>query len=201
MKTPLLIMTIIVAVVIIALAIMLLTFHAKRTAINVQRIGLVTIPMNVPRIFVNSAFANGSQIPPMYTCDGANISIPITLGNIPSNAKSIMVIIEDLNAPGGVFIHWVLYDIPPNVTQIQEGLPTEYYIPGIGYQGVNDFGKIGYGGPCPPPGPPHEYVVIVLALNITINPAPNLYDREIINSLNVHDVVGYGILIGYYGHG
>jgi Raf kinase inhibitor-like YbhB/YbcL family protein len=110
-----------------------------------------------------------------------------------------MVVMEDLNAPGGVFIHWVLYDVPPNVTQIPEGLPAGFYIPGIGIQGVNDFGRIGYGGPCPPPGPPHEYVVVVLALKTVIKPLPNVSDRYLLSLLNESDVVGYGILIGYYG--
>lgn len=79
-----------------------------------------------------------------------------------------------------------------------QGIPTQYYVPGIGYQGINDFGKVGYGGPCPPPGPPHKYVIIVLALNRELPPL-NEDDIGLIRSINVNDIVGYGVLIGYYG--
>ncbi len=162
-------------------------------------IGLVKVPIGVPKIIVSSVFNNGSQIPINYTCNGLNYSIPLYISNVPSDAKSLVVIMEDLNAPGGVFIHWVLYDAPPNITELPpQGVPAQYYVPGIGYQGINDFGKVGYGGPCPPPGPPHEYVIIVLALNRELPPS-NESDFDLIRSIAVGDIVGYGVLIGYYG--
>ncbi|WP_243678512.1 hypothetical protein [Vulcanisaeta distributa] len=89
--------------------------------------------------------------------------------------------------------------MPPNITELPpQGIPAQYYVPGIGYQGINDFGKVGYGGPCPPPGPPHEYVIIVLALNRELPPSSES-DFDLVRSINVSDVVGYGVLIGYYG--
>jgi Raf kinase inhibitor-like YbhB/YbcL family protein len=162
-------------------------------------IGLVKVPAKAQRIIVKSTFTNGSLIPSKYTCNGTDISIPLKLIGIPNNTVSLMIIIEDLNAPSGVFIHWALYNIPPNTTTIPQGVPNQYYVPGLGYQGINDFGRVGYGGPCPPPGPPHEYVIVVLALNSTIEPKPNVSDRTLISKLNTSDIVGYGILIGYYG--
>ncbi|WP_446752026.1 YbhB/YbcL family Raf kinase inhibitor-like protein [Vulcanisaeta sp. JCM 16161] len=190
----------VIAALVLAIAvIMLITFtiltgHKASYVV----IGLVKVPMSVPRMTVSSVFTNGSQIPINYTCNGLDYSIPLYISNVPGNAKSLMVIMEDLNAPGGVFIHWVLYDIPPNITELPQGIPAQYYVPGIGYQGINDFGKIGYGGPCPPPGPPHEYVIIVLALDRELPPL-NESDVYLIRSISVGDVVSYGVLIGYYG--
>ncbi len=189
----------IILILAVLIAVVLTVSTIRKPQTSIQSIGLVKVPTSAARIIVSSAFSNGSRIPTMYTCNGVNISIPLELSNIPSSAKSLMVVMEDLNAPGGIFIHWVLYDIPINVTQIPAGIPNTFYVNGIGYQGINDFGKVGYGGPCPPPGPAHEYVIIVLALNKTIEPAPNLNDEDLIKSINVKDVIGYGVLIGYYG--
>ncbi|ADY00584.1 PEBP family protein [Vulcanisaeta moutnovskia 768-28] len=182
----------------IAIVMVVLLIAPTRHEESYITIGLVKVPTNVPRIIVSSVFSNGSQIPINYTCSGLNYSIPLYISNVPSNAKSLMVIMEDLNAPGSVFIHWVLYDAPPNITELPQGIPAQYYVPGIGYQGINDFGKVGYGGPCPPPGPPHEYVIIVLALNRELLPSSES-DFDLVRSVNVGDVVGYGVLIGYYG--
>ncbi|GAB6944611.1 YbhB/YbcL family Raf kinase inhibitor-like protein [Vulcanisaeta sp. JCM 14467] len=189
---------IIALVVVIAIVIVVLLTIPTRHEVPYVVIGLVKVPANVPKIVVSSVFSNGSRIPINYTCDGLNYSIPLYISNVPSNAKSLMIVMEDLNAPGGIFIHWVLYDVPPNITELPQGIPAQYYVRGIGYQGINDFGKVGYGGPCPPPGPPHEYVVMVLALNRELPPS-NESDFNIIRSINVGDIVGYGILIGYYG--
>ena len=189
---------IIALVVVIAIVIAALLTIPTRHEVPYVMIGLVKVPVNVPKIVVSSVFSNGSRIPVNYTCDGLNYSIPLYISNVPSNAKSLMIVIEDLNAPGGVFIHWVLYDVPPNITELPQGIPAQYYVPGIGYQGINDFGSVGYGGPCPPPGPPHEYVVIVLALNKELPPS-NESDFNLIRSISVGDIVGYGVLIGYYG--
>ena len=189
---------IIALVVVIAIVIAALLTIPTRHEVPYVVIGLVKVPANAPKIVVSSVFNNGSRIPINYTCDGLNYSIPLYISNVPSNAKSLMIVMEDLNAPGGVFIHWVLYDVPPNITELPQGIPTQYYVPGIGYQGINDFGKVGYGGPCPPPGPPHEYVVIVLALNRELPPS-NESDFDLIRSISVGDIVGYGVLIGYYG--
>ena len=189
---------IIALVVVIAIVIAALLTIPTRHEVPYVVIGLVKVPANAPKIVVSSVFNNGSRIPINYTCDGLNYSIPLYISNVPSNAKSIMIVMEDLNAPGGIFLHWVLYDVPPNITELPQGIPTQYYVPGIGYQGINDFGKVGYGGPCPPPGPPHEYVVIVLALNRELPPS-NESDFDLIRSISVGDIVGYGVLIGYYG--
>ena len=187
----------VILIIVIAVIVVIIVLPIRHGARYVT-IGLIKVPSNLPRIIVSSVFSNGSQIPATYTCNGLNYSIPLYISNVPSGTKSIMVIMEDLNAPGSIFIHWVLYDTPPNITELPQGVPTQYYVPGIGYQGINDFGKVGYGGPCPPPGPPHEYVIIVLALDRVLPPL-NESDFNLIRSININDIVGYGDLIGYYG--
>lgn len=192
--------TALVIVIIIAAALVIGTLrYTGRGVTKVISIGLVKVPLNTPRIIVKSVFNNGSQIPVNYTCNGLDESIPLYISNVPNNTKSLMVIMEDLNAPNGIFVHWVLYDVPPNITEIPQGVPAQYYVPGVGYQGLNDFGKVGYGGPCPPGGPPHEYVIIILALNREITPSEGVSDLSLINAVGVNDIVGYGVLTGYYG--
>ena len=186
-----------VLIIVIAVVAVIIALPGRHEARYVT-IGLIKVPNNLPRIVVSSVFSNGSQIPTVYTCNGPDYSIPLYISHVPSDAKSLMVVMEDLNAPGGVFLHWVLYDVPPNITEIPQGVPAQYYVPGIGYQGINDFGRVGYGGPCPPPGPPHEYVIVILALNRELPPF-NGSDVVLIRSINESDVVGYGVLIGYYG--
>ncbi len=196
---PRLITALAIVIIIVAAFIIGTLQYTGRGVTKVISIGLVKVPLNTHRIIVKSVFNNGSQIPITYTCNGLDESMPLYINNVPNNTKSLMVIMEDLNAPNGIFVHWVLYDIPPNVTEIPQGVPAQYYVPGIGYQGLNDFGKVGYGGPCPPSGPPHEYVIIILALNREIAPGEGVSDLGLINAVGVNDIVGYGVLTGYYG--
>lgn len=187
-------------IIIVLLAIVFVYTLLMRHAVHTLRIGLVILPVNAEKIIITSnAFTNGSSIPQLYTCNGINTSIPLSWSNVPSGTKSVIIVMEDLNAPGGPFLHWIIYNIPPNVTGLPQGLPAIPYIPGIGYQGINDFGKIGYGGPCPPPGPAHEYVIIIIALDKELLIGPGAPGHEVVNSINASDILGYGILIGYYG--
>jgi hypothetical protein len=106
-----------------------------------------------------------------------------------------MVIMEDLDAPRGVFLHWLLYNISPVINELPAGMPRESVVAGLGLQGLNDFGNYGYNGPCPPPGPAHRYVIIVLALNETYSPTGD--SRSVINGAS--GIVGYGYTVGLYG--
>jgi Raf kinase inhibitor-like YbhB/YbcL family protein len=107
----------------------------------------------------SSAFSEGQSIPEKYTCDGQNVSPPIKWSGAPANTKSIAIICEDPDAPSGTFTHWVLYNLPGTTKELAEGSS------GGGKEGMNDFGKKGYGGPCPPPGRPHRYYFRVYALD------------------------------------
>jgi Raf kinase inhibitor-like YbhB/YbcL family protein len=107
----------------------------------------------------SSAFSEGQSIPEKYTCDGQNVSPPIKWSGASEKTKSIAIICEDPDAPSGTFSHWVLYDLPGSTKELAEGSS------GGGKEGVNGFGKKGYGGPCPPPGPAHRYFFRIYALD------------------------------------
>ena len=143
------------------------------------------------------SFKNRSRIPTKYTCDGADVSPEINIGNVPSDAKSIAIIMYDPDAPSGIFYHWGLYNIPPSTAHIPEGLPesvnTDY-----GLQLRNSFGGIGYGGACPPKGHgTHRYVILVLALDTTLDLPPYTMIPQFIDAAKTH-VIAYGVYIGLY---
>jgi len=113
------------------------------------------------------AFDPGARIPSRYTCEGDDVSPRLEISGVPGNAGSLVLIVYDPDAPIGWFTHWILYDIPPTTKSIREGAGVRGrgVIEGLGLQGLNDFGFIGYGGPCPPRGHGvHRYVFLVLAL-------------------------------------
>jgi len=98
----------------------------------------------------SSAFQNGGEIPRQYSCDGNDVSPPLRWENIPAATKAFALIADDPDAPGGTWVHWVIYDLPPETKEFGEGVATTETVPNGGKQGVNDFRKVGYGGPCPP---------------------------------------------------
>jgi hypothetical protein len=110
----------------------------------------------------SSSFAEGGSIPELYSCKGADLSPPLEWSGEPPNVRGFALVVEDPDAPGGMFCHWLLYDIPPDVHALAQGLK-----PGaVGVSGANDFGRQGYGGPCPPRGPAHRYYFRLFALDI-----------------------------------
>ena len=119
----------------------------------------------------STAFADGADIPRRYTCDGANVSPPLRFAGVPSGTRELALLVEDPDAPGGTFVHWVAWGIDPATPELAEGGTP----PGTG---VNGFGRRGYGGPCPPRGAPHRYVFTVLALShpVTLSPAASAND-------------------------
>ena len=102
----------------------------------------------------SSAFQQGGNIPSKFTCDGANTSPPLQISDMPSEAKSLVLIVDDPDAPSGLFTHWAVWNISPQTSAIAEGSTPK------GAQGTNDFGKSGYGGPCPPSGTHRDYFKI-----------------------------------------
>ena len=152
-----------------------------------------------PSLEVSSSFRNWSNIPRIYTCDGADTSPPIEVSNIPASAKCLALIMYDPDAPRGTFYHWLLYNISIRASSIRipPDMPKEYSTP-YGLQGVNDFGAVGYGGPCPPHGSKHRYVILVLALSECPRLPPGLNAASLINSLR-GKVISYGLIVGTYG--
>ena len=112
----------------------------------------------------SSAFAEGQTIPRQYTCDAIDISPPLEWTGIPKSARSLAIIADDPDAPAGTWVHWVIYNLPADTMGIVENLPLTEEVKGGGFQGTNDFKKIGYGGPCPPSGT-HRYFFKLYALD------------------------------------
>ncbi|WP_456423891.1 YbhB/YbcL family Raf kinase inhibitor-like protein [Thermococcus sp.] len=147
---------------------------------------------------VGSVFHNGSYIPAKFTCDGEDINPPIFIGKISKNAKSLVLIVDDPDAPR-LFTHWIAWNIPP-LGEIPEALPKEGTVekPIPMVQGRNDFGRVGYSGPCPPRGSVHHYHFRVYALDTTLNLPPGATREELERAMKGH-VIQWGELVGLYG--
>jgi Raf kinase inhibitor-like YbhB/YbcL family protein len=144
----------------------------------------------------SSAFSEGSRIPSKYTCDGEDTSPPLTWTGIPAGGKSLALTCDDPDAPSGLWVHWVVFDLPPSATGLPEGLPPTPEISGGGRQGKNDFRKIGYGGPCPPSGT-HRYVFTLYALDSTSDLPAGATRQDLLAAMKNH-VLGQAALTGTY---
>ena len=112
----------------------------------------------------STAFADGGEIPRKFTCQGADVSPPLTFAEVPAGAKALALICDDPDAPGGTWVHWVLFNLPGSASGLAEGQPKSQFAEKNVPQGVNDFERLGYGGPCPPPGKAHRYFFKLYAL-------------------------------------
>jgi Raf kinase inhibitor-like YbhB/YbcL family protein len=144
----------------------------------------------------SSAFDNGGQIPTRYSCLGNNVSPALKWTGIPSNARSLSLIIEDPDAPMGTFVHWVLYNISPQIKGLPEAVDTSTMARG-GEQGTNGRGESGYTGPCPPPGKVHHYHFHLLALNEELPLKPGATAAEVEAASRGH-IVGEAELVGVF---
>lgn len=145
----------------------------------------------------SSAFQPGSLIPQKFTCDGPDVSPQLRWSDLPAGTQSVSLILDDPDAPAGTWVHWVLYDLPPGVPELPEGVPPQEELPNGGRQGRNDFRKIGYGGPCPPPGPAHRYFFKLYALDAKTNLKPGATKAELERAMKGH-VLAQAELIGRY---
>ncbi len=145
----------------------------------------------------SSAFQRGGDIPRKYTCDGTDLSPPLKWEGAPSGTTSCALIADDPDAPVGTWVHWVLYDLPADTKELPEGLQRSENLPQGGKQGINDFKKIGYGGPCPPPGPAHRYFFKLYALGASTNLKPGATKQELLEAMKGH-ILAETELIGRY---
>jgi Raf kinase inhibitor-like YbhB/YbcL family protein len=144
------------------------------------------------------AFPPGGTIPRDYTADGRNVSPPLRWDDVPAGTESLVLIGEDLDAPSGLFTHWLAYNLPADLTGLDEGVPTDRTLPDGTAQGTNGFGKVGYGGPSPPRGRPHRYVFRLSALDAKLDLPPGAGRDELISAMFNH-VLAEGDLTGTYG--
>lgn len=134
----------------------------------------------------SSSFPSEGNIPIQFTCEGKDISPELTWKNAPSGTKSFALIVHDPDAPvAGGFTHWVAYNLPGNMTSIAQDAPRTKDLPGGGIQGKNDFGQIGYGGPCPPSGT-HRYYFYLYALDTELNLHPGANKAELEKAMKGH---------------
>ncbi len=119
-----------------------------------------------------TAFAEGGSIPARYTCDGANLSPALSWKDVPAGTQSLALIADDPDAPVGTWTHWLLWNLPPQASFLPEAAPPAASLDNGARQGTNDFRRLGYGGPCPPPGKPHRYFFKLYALDTRLDLKP-----------------------------
>ncbi len=147
----------------------------------------------------SSAFEEGGAIPARYTCDGLDISPPLSWSPVPSGTQSLALIAEDPDAPRGAFAHWVIYNLPPDTRRLPEDVPNRQTLPGGALQGMNGAGSIGYTGPCPPGGT-HRYFFKVYALDTELDLGAGATKEDVVRAMEGH-VLAEGRLLGTYQRG
>lgn len=145
----------------------------------------------------SSAFQSGGDIPRKHTCDANDVSPQLSWSNAPAGTRAFALIADDPDAPGGTWVHWVIYDLPADAKELAEGIPTTEALPKGAKQGTNDFRKIGYGGPCPPPGLPHRYFFKLYALDAPTGLQTRATKQQLLKAIENH-VLGEAETIGRY---
>jgi Raf kinase inhibitor-like YbhB/YbcL family protein len=143
------------------------------------------------------AFKEGQPIPSKFTCEGKDVSPALAWTGVPEGAKSLALICDDPDAPMGTWVHWVLYNLPTDSTSLPEGVPGEEKAKSGLTQGKNDFGKTGYGGPCPPPGKPHRYFFKIYALDVKVDVKSGATKKDLEKAMEKH-ILAQGQLMGTY---
>ncbi|RMH97449.1 MAG: YbhB/YbcL family Raf kinase inhibitor-like protein [Calditrichaeota bacterium] len=144
----------------------------------------------------SSAFEDGGMIPAKYTCDGENVSPPLTWEGVPDEAKTLALICDDPDAPMKTWVHWVVFNIPTSVKELPENTPAIRTLANGARQGINDFRRIGYGGPCPPGGT-HRYFFKIYALDTELNLEPGATKEDLLKAMEGH-ILAEGQLMGKY---
>lgn len=144
-------------------------------------------------IDVSSVFGNKEFMQQKYTCNGADVSPPLHVQNLSNQTQTLAVIVEDYDAPKGVFVHWVVWNLPASNV-----IPENADIKSLGgVEGMNDFGSVGYRGPCPPPGAVHNYVFTVYALDSRLNLSEESTAYDLRQSMHGH-IIAESELVGLY---
>ena len=147
----------------------------------------------------NSAFEEGGAMPARYTCDGLDIAPPLTWSSVPNGTLGLALIVDDPDAPRGAFVHWVIYNLPPDTRGLPEDVPNQRTLPSGALQGMNGAGSIGYTGPCPPNGT-HRYFFKAYALHTELDLGAGTMKVEVVSAMEGH-VLAEGRLLGTYQRG
>lgn len=142
------------------------------------------------------AFKEGRMIPKKYTADGPNVSPPLEWESVPEGVQSFALICDDPDAPVGVWVHWVLYNLPAEIKSLPENVPSKKTLENGAAQGTNDFRKIGYGGPAPPSGT-HRYYFKLYALDTKLNLEPGVTKDDLLKAMKGR-ILAHGRLMGKY---
>lgn len=154
--------------------------------------------MEVKKLSVSSsAFQDSDKIPAKYTCSAQDVSPPLSWSEPPSGARSFVLIVDHPDAPGGTFTHWIIFNIPSNSRGLPEAVPTQAQLSDGTTQGKNDFGRIGYGGPCPPPGRAARYQFTLYALDQSLDLKAGASQKQILDAMREH-ILAQGQLTGIY---
>ncbi len=144
----------------------------------------------------SKVFDEGEPIPVKYTCSGIDVSPPLEWESLPEDTVSIAIICEDPDAPGGTWSHWVIFNLPAVARNLPEHVMGREILDNGAVQGLNDFGKVGYGGPCPPNGT-HHYYYKIFALNTKLDLPPRTTRKTFLESINEH-VIDQGQIMGTF---
>jgi Raf kinase inhibitor-like YbhB/YbcL family protein len=144
----------------------------------------------------SSTFKEGGMIPAKYTCDGQNISPPLQWEGAPRGTKSFALISDDPDAPIGIWIHWVMWNIPAEANQLPEGIPQVKQLQDGSIQGLNSYPRCGYSGPCPPSGT-HRYYFKIYALDAMLDLPASSTNKDLLKAMKEH-ILAEGSLMGKY---
>ena len=144
----------------------------------------------------STAFRQGQAIPQKYTGEGEDVSPELHWTNLPDGTKELALICDDPDAPGGTWVHWVLFNIPPTASELPRDIPPDKTMDSGARHGINDFRKYGYGGPCPPGGT-HRYYFKIYALNIELAQKHGITKAELLEAMEGH-ILAEGRLMGTY---
>lgn len=170
---------------------------AKKQKKDVKKGGRMTFTVTSP------AFGNNTAIPKKYTCSGEDVSPEIKWEALPAAAKSLAIIMDDPDAPPGTWLHWIIFDIPAAAGGLKENIPKEEVLPDGSRHGLvwgvneDDFSRIGYYGPCPPPGKTHHYRFKVYALDKLLGLPAGISNSALLDAMRGH-ILAQAELVGLY---
>ena len=146
----------------------------------------------------SDAFEADGTIPQRYTCDGEDLSPPLSWSEPPAGTQSLVLVCDDPDAPAGTWDHWVLFNIAATTHSLPEGIPADPVVKGAGTHGSNSWDRLGYGGPCPPKGAAHRYYFRLYALDTNLDLDPGAEKKDVEKAIEGH-ILAQGQLMGRYG--